>query len=367
MNNTEHKPQTSESAKNPLGKIRISNAIYPILIGLGVVGYMFWKDFDKEVFAGISFTWHTVFWLFMAVLFMFGRDIGYIIRIRILSNNQLSWHQAFRVIMLWEFTSAITPSAVGGTSVAIIYVHKEGISVGRSSAIVMLTSFLDELYFIVMFPLLILLVGPAKLFDAAASGNFLTHSLMSIALIGYFLKLGFVLILSYGLFINPRGLKWLLLKIFKLKLLRRWYQGAERTGTDIIRSSHEIRHYGIKFWLKAGASTFLSWSSRYLVANALIMAFFSVGDQFLLFARQLVMWIMMLIMPTPGGSGFAEYVFSSYCRDLINIAPEFQLGAATLIALLWRGVTYYPYLAIGVIIFPRWIKQKFIKKHKAEN
>lgn len=367
MNDTEQKQQTTESTKSPLGKIRISNAIYPILIGLGVVGYMFWKDFDKEVFTGISFTWYTVFWLFMAVLFMFGRDIGYIIRIRILSNNQLSWYQAFRVIMLWEFTSAITPSAVGGTSVAIIYVHKEGISVGRSSAIVMLTSFLDELYFIVMFPLLILLVGPEKLFDASASGGFLTHSLMGIALIGYFLKLGFVIVLSYGLFVNPRGLKWLLLKIFKLKLLRRWYRGAERTGTDIIRSSHEIRHYGFKFWLKAGASTFLSWSSRYLVANALIMAFFSVGDQFLLFARQLVMWIMMLIMPTPGGSGFAEYVFSSYCRDLINIAPEFQLGAATLIALLWRGVTYYPYLAIGVIIFPRWIKQKFMKKHKAES
>lgn len=34
-----------------------------------------------------------------------------------------------------------------------------------------------------------------------------------------------------------------------------------------------------------------------------------------------------------------------------------QLGAATLIALLWRGVTYYPYLAIGAIIFPRWIKK----------
>ena len=39
-----------------------------------------------------------------------------------------------------------------------------------------------------------------------------------------------------------------------------------------------------------------------------------------------------------------------------------QLGAATLIALLWRGVTYYPYLAIGAIIFPRWIKKKFMHK-----
>lgn len=72
----------------------------------------------------------------------------------------------------------------------------------------------------------------------------------------------------------------------------------------------------------------------------------------------------MLIMPTPGGSGFAEYVFSTYCRDLIVVPQAMQLGAATLIALLWRGVTYYPYLAIGAIIFPRWSKRKFGKKNR---
>ena len=315
--------------KSPLGKIKLSNAIYPILIGLGVVGYMLWRDFDPAVFAGISFTWHTAFWLLMAVLFMFGRDLGYMIRIRVLSGGSLNWRQAFRVIMLWEFTSAITPSAVGGTSVAILYVHKEGISVGRSSAIVMLTSFLDEVYFIVMFPLLMLIVGRAELFDVSGA---VTRGLMSIALAGYFLKLAYVLVLSYGLFVNPRGLKWLILKIFRIRFLRRWYHAAGRTGSDIVRSSHELRRAGWGFWLKAGSSTFLSWSSRYLVANALIMAFFSVSDQFLLFARQLVMWIMMLIMPTPGGSGFAEYVFSTYCRDLIVVPPAMQLGAATLIA-----------------------------------
>lgn len=79
-----------------------------------------------------------------------------------------------------------------------------------------------------------------------------------------------------------------------------------------------------------------------------------VSDQFLLFARQLVMWIMMLVMPTPGGSGFAEYIFSTYCRDLIEVPVAMQLGAATLIAVLWRLVTYYPYLVAGAIIFPRW-------------
>ncbi|MFQ8806539.1 MAG: lysylphosphatidylglycerol synthase domain-containing protein [Alistipes indistinctus] len=153
-----------QAGGGPLGKIKIGNAIYPILIGLAVVGWMLWRDFNPEVFADIRFSGHGRMALSRGV-FMFGRDIGYIIRIRVLSGGQLSWLQSFRVIMLWEFTSAITPSAVGGTSVAIIYVHKEGISLGRSSAIVMLTSFLDEIYFIVMFPLLMLLVGVDRLFD----------------------------------------------------------------------------------------------------------------------------------------------------------------------------------------------------------
>lgn len=343
----------------PLSKIKIGNAIYPILIGLAVVGWMLWRDFNPEVFANITFSWTTVGWLLLAVLFMFGRDIGYIIRIRVLSGGELSWLQAFRVIMLWEFTSAITPSAVGGTSVAIIYVHKEGISVGRSSAIVMLTSFLDEIYFIVMFPLLVLIVGVDRLFDIAQHGGVIAQGLMTFALIGYALKFAFVCVLSYGLFVNPRGLKWLLLKIFKMRWLRRWYRAVERVGTDIILSSHEIKRAGWRFWLKVVSSTFLSWSSRYLVSNALIMAFFAVSDQFLLFARQLVMWIMMLVMPTPGGSGFAEYVFSTYCSDLIEVPVAMQLGAAALIAVLWRLITYYPYLIAGAIIFPRWIKQKF--------
>ena len=160
-----------QAGGGPLGKIKIGNAIYPILIGLAVVGWMLWRDFNPEVFADIRFSWATVGWLCLAVFFMFGRDIGYIIRIRVLSGGQLSWLQSFRVIMLWEFTSAITPSAVGGTSVAIIYVHKEGISLGRSSAIVMLTSFLDEIYFIVMFPLLMLLVGVDRLRHGVRRGE----------------------------------------------------------------------------------------------------------------------------------------------------------------------------------------------------
>ena len=68
----------------------------------------------------------------------------------------------------------------------------------------------------------------------------------------------------------------------------------------------------------------------------------------------------MLVSPTPGGSGFSEYVFSEYLGDFLPTA-----GVAVLMALLWRFATYYPYLFIGVYLFPRWLKMKFGKK-KAE-
>ena len=68
MNNRpENTPEPQHPPKSPLSKIRLSNAFYPILIGLGAVGYMLWKDFDIQVFSGITFSWHMVFWLVMAV------------------------------------------------------------------------------------------------------------------------------------------------------------------------------------------------------------------------------------------------------------------------------------------------------------
>ena len=344
-----------EKSSNPFNQIKASKVILPAVIGMGVVAYIFYKEYDPVVFSRITFSWTSVLWLFVAVLCMVGRDIGYMIRIRILSDGQFTWRQAFRVIMLWEFTSAVTPGAVGGTSVALVYVHKEGISVGRSSAIVMMTSLLDELYFVFMLPLLFLFVGREQLFAIPDSPGW-THGIMAVAMIGYSIKLIWVLALSYGLFLNPRGLSKLIFRIFHLPVLRRWKRGAAKAASDIMRTSSEMKLKKPKFWLNALLSTFLSWTSRYWVVNFLFLAFFAVNDHFLIFARQLVMWIILLVIPTPGGSGVAEFMFDKFLGEFIPIA-----GFAIALAFLWRLISYYPYLMIGALLVPKWINDKFSK------
>lgn len=346
---------------NPLSKIKASRIIYPIIIGLAVVGYMLWDEFNPNAFRQIKLGWEAGAFLGLAALFMVTRDLGYIIRLRILSDNRLSFLHALRVVILWEFTSAITPSAIGGTSVAILYVHKEGLTIGQSSAVVMATSLLDELYFIVMFPILLILVGSADLFDIPGANAHMANDLLAVAWTGYGVKLAYLVLLSYGMFVNPRGLKWLLMKVFKLPFLRRWKHGANQAGTDIIKSSRELRKKHIIYWLKAGLATFVSWTARYWVVNALLLAFFVVHDHLLIFARQLVMWIMMLVSPTPGGSGFAEYIFTVLLGEFIPVNPDVKHSTVVALSFIWRLFSYYPYLFIGVFVFPRWIKRKFGK------
>ena len=68
------------------------------------------------------------------------------------------------------------------------------------------------------------------------------------------------------------------------------------------------------------------------------------------------MWVILLVSPTPGGSGVAEYAFPIFLGDFIPPGLETALG------LLWRLLSYYPYLFIGFIILPFWIRRVYLKR-----
>ncbi len=324
----------------------------------GLIEFRFSSPLEN-VLAGLSLDFRALVFLFIAISMMLIRDFGYTWRIRILTDKKLGWWPALRLILLWEFISALTPSAIGGSAVAIFLLSKENLTLGKSTAVVMATIFLDEMYFLIFVPLVLLFTSVQDLFNV--------HSVLSLkqgiyneffyfALIGYSVILVFTIILSYGLFINPRGLKWLIIKIFRFKFFRKWLYAAAQTGDEIIISSKELKQRNWLFWSKSSLGTIFSWTARYWIVNFILLAFFAVHDHFLIFARQLVMWIMMLVSPTPGGSGFSEYVFATYLGQFI------PAGLATALALIWRFITYYPYLLIGAILFPEWLKLKFGKK-----
>lgn len=302
----------------------------------------------------VTISARTVFWIFVALLFMIGRDLGFMIRYRYLTDKMLSWKQALKVTLLAEFGSAITPSTVGGSSMAILFLAKEGVSVGKSTTIVFVTLLLDELFFVVTFPILLIFLPFDRLFEASSAFE---TGVISLFIAAYSIKLAICLALIFGLFFKPQGIRWLLIQIFKLPFIRRWRNAAYKAGDDIIISSREVKGKGWGYWWPLISSTVLSWASRYLVVNAIFMAFFPVHDHLLIFARQFVMWILMVVSPTPGGSGFTEFIFKGYLSEFIPIAALIPV-----IIFIWRLLSYYNYLFIGAILVPRWAKKAFKKQ-----
>lgn len=313
----------------------------------------------KEILSSVNWTWYSTFWIIMALLMLGMRDLAYMFRIRVLSGNELSWRRAFDVIMLWEFASSVTPSAIGGSPIAIFIVNKEGINVGRSTTIVLLTSLLDEIFFITMVPLLYLLM-PDKTMFPFTEGDFTLLNLHAgvklVFISSYSLILFYCGVVSYGIFISPGGFKKLIVTVFKLPFLKKWRSFAEKTGDEIIVASAELKRKSFDFWAKSVTATYFSWTARYMMVNCLILAFAAGGDHILIYARQLVMWIIMLISPTPGSSGVAEYAFSVYLKEFI---PS---GLNSTLAFLWRLISYYPYLFVGAIVLPAWVRRVYLKR-----
>ncbi|MBT5977294.1 MAG: UPF0104 family protein, partial [Flavobacteriales bacterium] len=97
---------------NPLRQLlKPSNVLIPIGIGIVIVAFFLIRDFNeqKEALSAINWTWTSTLWIGVALVMVALRDIGYMIRIRILTEKKLNWRQAFDVIMLWEFASSVTP------------------------------------------------------------------------------------------------------------------------------------------------------------------------------------------------------------------------------------------------------------------
>ena len=161
------------SKSNPLKLFSFNRVIVPLIIGIGVAIFLIAKDFSEPIITEVqegkgsyywidannndakeiselhltdsehignvsidyqkdilkhivkNWTWSSTICLLVAMFFAVMRDLMYMYRIRFLSDNQLSWKQSFQIIMIWEFSSAITPTVVGGSAVAFFIVSME--------------------------------------------------------------------------------------------------------------------------------------------------------------------------------------------------------------------------------------------------
>lgn len=348
----------SENIKDtPLNQLRLSRIIFPILFSLSVAGFMIYRSYNPKILQELHINGSIWIWLIVCFGCMALRDLGYIWRMHLLGTGELNWRSSFETTLLWEFCNTVAPSLTGGTPLVIYFLIKEKLNGGKSTAIVFLTILFDQMFFVVSAPIMILWVGwdnIAASFSQNAGGAALTGTFWT----AYCILAAYNSLLFFGIFINPNAVKSLIIWVFNFRLFKRWQHIGESVGNDVLLAANTYKGKPFSYWIKMIVSTVFAWGARFLVANCLLMAFSPLPITWqvhkLLFARQSILFVIMFMAVTPGGSGIAESAFEYILGSLCPIPP----GKAAL-AFLWRMIGFYPYMLLGVWLLPRWINRVF--------
>lgn len=345
---------TSEQ-EDVLKSIRVSRIFLPLAIGLGAIGYLVWKQFDLEEFSSIEWTYRALFWMMGAVALAVLRHASYAYRLRLLSGNFFSWRKSIELIFIWEFSSAVSPTSLGGSAVAFFILAQEKLTAARTATIVLYTIVLDSIFLLGTLPMLFLFFG-AGIMRPGAVGYLDVGAWGAYFLFAYSLMFAYSLVFYYGLFVNPAQIGRFLNAVTRFRLFHRFKRQAAELGAGMQIASEELSRQGKPFHLKALAATALAWIPRFALLNFLIIAFIpeiplNLISQFGLYARLETMFFIIAFSPTPGGAGLIELLFNGFLTDYVT-----NPTVSTTIATLWRLISYWVYVLAGALIIPNWIQ-----------
>lgn len=355
--------ETTDSSSTPF---RWQRWVWPVLIGTASAVSVTWWWLKQDIIDPVtqhsmgplellhSFTWSdrataAIIGLIACIAL---RDLGYIYRLRILSHGRLSWRQSFESIILWELASALTPSVVGGSAAAVWILKREGMRWGKSLATVFTTALMDELFYLLAVPLMFgfALLTDHSIFPTMSSGiQSLEVRLPGLFGVAYAFIASLTAIILWGLILRPQATHKNLLHASQWPLIRRWKKSIAQWADDLLEASDAMRNSDRWFWSRAFLATCVSWCARFTTLNMVFLIFYESIPHVALIARQLILWLVLTISPTPGSSGAAELGLAAVTSDLMGVAY------IAVVILIWRIATYFLYLILGAFTLPRWL------------
>ncbi|HKJ30182.1 MAG TPA: lysylphosphatidylglycerol synthase transmembrane domain-containing protein [Balneolales bacterium] len=271
-------------------------------------------------------------------------------KIRYLANKEVSWLAAFRIVLVWDFTSAITPSSIGGAPMATYAMSKENLALGKSTAIILYAMLLDMFWFALVIPILI--VSGFYFAVIPANIGWVGEGVMFVI---YFALLTYASLLTYAVLVNPTILKKIIKIIFRLPFLRRFRSRMEKEAEILEETSHELKDKPMSFLFKAFILSSMSWLCRIWLPTIVVLSFLP-ADVVLSFFRSMAMNLAGLFMPTPGGSGGMEGLFALFQGPLMS-----KKGFIGISVFMWRLISYYISIGLGMMATTWYLNRSVVE------
>lgn len=266
--------------------------------------------------------------------------LGYALRIWMWARflkERITYKECIQLVITADVTSAISPTAVGGAPVkAGLLIHK-GFQPGHVGFLLTLGIIEDIIFYTTgiiiasIFSKDLLIRLCANLVDAINKYSFEIICLCLLAI--------FIFWIAYKLLYSWTALK-------KLK------HNLDTYSQKLTQSFRDMRHAfwtamssGKKYFTLSLIILFIQWIIKFSVLGVILI---SLGFEFewaQIYIRQWVVYITMLLVPTPGASGGAEASFLLIFGH--SLPNDFQY----LLVALWRFFTYYLVLIIAVVSY----------------
>ncbi len=283
--------------------------------------------------------------LALSLLLVVGSWIVDALRLKILASamgGKVRFMDALKITVVGSFMAGVTPFDTGGEPLKIYFLHKEGLSIGASTAAVTLGAFshaTSRFLLWLLAPVVMLLTG----------SSWEVPSVIRTTLVIGILVYLFFMALMIAVIFWPEWVEVFASKLFEIRWVKKLVpQSSIDSILEQIRTSaYEFRD-GIKKVRLSGSHAIFAMllSVAYwlivIAVPALIVRSMAPQVSFTqVFFVAMAVYLVMAYVPTPGSSGGAE-VGSAYF--FASILPSKMVGAFVVV---WRFVTYYFTMLVG--------------------
>jgi hypothetical protein len=302
---------------------------------------------DSTAFAAFSqFPWICILALGgMLVLPWLTDSIRWLIWLRF-NGYRERFAEVFRITLAGEMVSALTPAAIGGTGAKLGWMITRGLAPGVASSILFVQTIEDCVFFALALPVAFIFSPTTR---GGISPDKFWHFFQQHDLTGeHGFRLLFLAICVFGL------VGWVTWRLLPESLKCRMRELKEKIKQQIGLAKQTLRLMAARGKGRFAVTVMLAglhWACRFSMLTVLLIGLQQHVDPFKFFASQWLVFMLMKLVPSPGGTGGAEVAFVLFYRSLF---PENLIG---LLVGSWRVLTFT--LPVGLatllfLIFMRW-------------
>ncbi len=320
---------------------KIVKRLLPVILA-GITGNIILTIYTSEENLLKTLTQFSPGWFFLAIVMSLIPWLGHSARTVIWSGFlgfPITFMDSFRISIAHDLGGAITPTVVGGTPVKFGLLVNRGVPAGAAGMIVLLQVLEDLVFLISSLPLSIYFAGGLE--NPAVMSLYKSIGVISIHL--WWLIPAFALIVITGRFIYRKRKKKVIEKS-GLTAFQKIKNQIRHAWNDFLLAGELVLKSGKPRFLLTAAMMYIEWSCRFAIPIALVYSLGIIADPFQFFFLHWIVWLTMLITPTPGATGGAEAVFYFL---FIPFIPNSLIG---ILITGWRFVSYYFMMLAGTVI-----------------